>query len=312
VADLLSEQADLNAHIVKLSMQTSQGGKPSSGRTAKMPDPPVLTDRKDLKFEDWLPRMRAKMRTNKDHYPDDDARMMYILSQTGGDAATHLAPHLREDAANPYLTMEDMLEHLKTVYLDLNRKDKAKAQFHELMQRADDLFQPFLTKFLHLAGEAEIPDSEYKYKLNQRLNYHLRNAVANAYVKEKGFQHFSTYCTKIANNQQNAYEIQQRGKKDKKGEPKGRGRGRAPADCTTPDCAELQRNRTPAPAPAAEPCKQFMSAEKRERLSKEGRCFTCEQKEHMRNDCSNKPAADVNHVNNTERELEKMTGKEGP
>jgi hypothetical protein len=281
-----------------------------------MPDPPVLTDGKDPKFEDWLPRMRAKMRTNKDHYPDDDARMTYILSRTGGDAATHLAPRLREDAANPYLTMEDMLEHLKAVYLDPNRKDKAKAQFHELMQRADDLFQPFLTKFLHLAGEAEVPDSEYKYELNQRLNYRLRNAVANAYVKEKGFQHFSTYCTKIANNQQNAYEVQQRGKKDKEdkkeGGPRGRGRGRAPADRTTPDRAEPQRNGTPAPAPAAEPRKQFMSAEKRERLSKEGRCFACEQKGHMRNDCPNKPAADVNDVDDAERELEKMTGKEGP
>jgi hypothetical protein len=93
--------------------------------------------------------------------------------------------------------------------LDLNRKDKVKAQFHELMQRADNAFQPFLTKFLHLAGEAEISDSEYKYKLNQRLNYRLRNAVANVYVKEKGFQHFSTYCMKIANNQQNTYEVQQ-------------------------------------------------------------------------------------------------------
>jgi hypothetical protein len=184
------------------------------------------------------------------------------------------------------------------------------------MQRADDPFQLFLTKFLHLTREAEVPDSEYKYKLNQRLNYRLRNAVANAYVKEKGFQHFSTYCTKIANNQQNAYEVQQRGKKDKEdkkeGGPRGCGRGRAPADRTTPDRAKPQRNRTSVPAPAAEPRKQFMSAEKHERLLKEGRYFTCEQKGHMRNDCPNKPATNMNNVNDAERELEKMTGKEGP
>jgi hypothetical protein len=77
------------------------------------------------------------------------------------------------------------------------------------MQCADNIFQSFLIKFLHLAGEAEIPDSEYKYELNQRLNYCLCNTVANAYVKEKGFQHFSIYCMKIANNQQNTYKIQQ-------------------------------------------------------------------------------------------------------
>ena len=125
---------------------------------------------------------------------------MYILSQTEGNAAIYLTPYLREDAANLYLTIEDMLEHLKTVYLNLNRKNKIKAQFHELMQCVDDLFQLFLIKFLHLAEEAEISDLEYKYELNQRLNYCLCNAVANAYVKEKDFQHFFIYCMKITNN----------------------------------------------------------------------------------------------------------------
>jgi hypothetical protein len=55
-----------------------------------------------------------------------------------------------------------------------------------------------------------------------------------------------------------------------------------------------------------------MSVEKHERLSKEGRCFACEQKEYMRDDCPNKPAADVNNVDDAEHKLEKMTGKEGP
>jgi hypothetical protein len=52
MTDLLSEQADLNSHIIKLSMQISQGGKLSSEHTAKMPDLSVLTNKKDSKFED--------------------------------------------------------------------------------------------------------------------------------------------------------------------------------------------------------------------------------------------------------------------
>jgi hypothetical protein len=111
--------------------------------------------------------MYVKMRTNKNYYPDNNARIIYILSQTRGDAAIYLAPYLREDTANLYLTIENILKHLKTVYLNLNRKNKAKAQFYKLMQHTDDVFQLFLIKFLHLAGEAEIPESEYKYKLNQ-------------------------------------------------------------------------------------------------------------------------------------------------
>jgi hypothetical protein len=152
-----------------------------------------------------------------------------------------------------------MLEYLKAVYLDPNQKNKIKAQFHELMQRADNLFQLFLIKFLHLAREAEVSDLEYKYELNQRLNYHLCNTVANMYVKEKDFQYFSIYYIKIANNQQNMYEVQQQDKKDKENKkkrgPREHGCGRAPADCITLDCAEPQRNKTPVPASAAEPCK---------------------------------------------------------
>ena len=92
------------------------------------------------------------------------------------------------------------MEYLKTVYLNSNRKNKIKAQFHKLMQHTDDMFQSFLIKFLHLAREAEISDSEYKYKLNQRLNYCLCNAVTNTYIKEKDFQYFSIYYMKIVNN----------------------------------------------------------------------------------------------------------------
>ena len=55
-----------------------------------------------------------------------------------------------------------------------------------------------------------------------------------------------------------------------------------------------------------------MSAEKHEYLLKENRCFTCKQKGHMRNDCSNKPATDMNNIDDAECELEKMMRKEGP
>jgi len=52
ITDLLSKQADLNSHIIKLLMQTDQREKPSSEHTVKMPDPLVLTNKKNLKFED--------------------------------------------------------------------------------------------------------------------------------------------------------------------------------------------------------------------------------------------------------------------
>jgi hypothetical protein len=52
MADLLNEQTELNTYITKLLIMRGQQGRPSSEQTVKMLDLLVLTDRKDLKFED--------------------------------------------------------------------------------------------------------------------------------------------------------------------------------------------------------------------------------------------------------------------
>lgn len=41
------------------------------GKSEKVPDPPILTDGKDLKFKDWYIEMKNKLQANTDWYDTD-------------------------------------------------------------------------------------------------------------------------------------------------------------------------------------------------------------------------------------------------
>ena len=61
-------------------------------KSAKIPDPPILTDGKDPTFESWKLQIWGKLRVNADHFPTNEARMAYVFSRTGSDAQGHLRP----------------------------------------------------------------------------------------------------------------------------------------------------------------------------------------------------------------------------
>lgn len=51
---------------------------PSASKSIKLPDPLVLTDGVDPRFEHWLAKMRSRLRSNADHYPTEILQMDYI------------------------------------------------------------------------------------------------------------------------------------------------------------------------------------------------------------------------------------------
>ncbi len=94
------------------------------------------------------------------HFNTEALCMTYVENRTGGDAAKHLARRIRPDAPNCFQTTLEMLTHLEAIYLDPNRLRTARTDFRRLVMRAGDDYHEFLAKFLHLAGEARVPDSK--------------------------------------------------------------------------------------------------------------------------------------------------------
>ncbi|OJD10397.1 hypothetical protein ACJ73_09811, partial [Blastomyces percursus] len=230
-------------------------------RSVKLPDPPLLTDGKDPKFEDWYSKMRGKLEGNADHYTTEALRMTYVESRTGGDAADHLKPRLRDGSPNKFQTAKEMLDCLKAIYLDPNRVQTAKTEFRRLVMRRADDFHQFLTRFLHLAGESELPASEYKYEFNEKLSFDLQRLVITEFHSKSSFDEFSKHCSQVAHTLRKINDTQYRTRK--------------------PATQDVSKNTPSAPRTNAPGSLNFR---------KEGRCYKCSEIGHIARFCTKPPA----------------------
>jgi hypothetical protein len=100
-------------------------------------------------------------------------KLAYVKGLIGGEAAKHISPRLRDDAINPYSTIQDLFEHLTSAYENPNRLFIAKNDFRKLFIKSTQSFYKFHTKFLQLASEAKVASAELKYELNSKLSFAL-------------------------------------------------------------------------------------------------------------------------------------------
>ena len=90
----------------------------ASSRSAKVADPPLLTDGADPTFDNWKLQLQDKLEVNADHFPTTRAKMAYVFGRTGGDAQTHLRPQYAQDLVEPFLSKEEIINYLSSIYKD--------------------------------------------------------------------------------------------------------------------------------------------------------------------------------------------------
>ncbi|ODH17519.1 hypothetical protein ACO22_06266 [Paracoccidioides brasiliensis] len=135
-------------------------------RSVKIDDSKHLTDSKESKFEHWLSWMKNKLQENTDHYPTEHMRIAYIENQTDGDAAHHISDYCK------------------------------------LIMCNEDNYHEFVTKFLHLAGEAKIAKEDYKTDFNDKLFFDLQRMVAVANATINTYAEFQKICAQAVHTLQ--------------------------------------------------------------------------------------------------------------
>ncbi|ODH13146.1 hypothetical protein ACO22_07556 [Paracoccidioides brasiliensis] len=118
----------------------------------------TLVHMTESKFEHWLFWMKNKLWENADHYPTECMRIAYIENQTDEDAAHHIS------------------------------------DYHKLIMRNGDNYHEFVTKFLHLAGEAKIVKEDYKTDFNDKLSFDLQRMMAVANATINTYAEFQKIC----------------------------------------------------------------------------------------------------------------------
>jgi hypothetical protein len=129
-------------------------------RSAKISDPPVLTDRTDPMFENWKIQLQDKLTVNTDYFETEEARKAYVFGRTGMDIQTYLQPRYTDNSVNPFKSAEDIIGHLASIYKDLYKVQNARYNYRSLRIKSTEKFTEFQTRFLQLAGQARIlPDN---------------------------------------------------------------------------------------------------------------------------------------------------------
>ena len=91
-----------------------------------------------------------------------------------------------------------MLEHLKTIYDDLNQVTTAKNQFRQLYMKTTDRFHDFLSEFLYLAAEAGVSDDDLKDELYHRITTKLQELTMAEINSNGSFRQFTSFCSQTA------------------------------------------------------------------------------------------------------------------
>lgn len=100
LAEFKADRDAFGSQIARLVMDSTGGHQTSpmttNRKTSKIPDPPMLTDGKEPRFEDWLLLMRQKLAANADHFDTPQLRMAYVTSRCDGKSSkAHHSSHAR-------------------------------------------------------------------------------------------------------------------------------------------------------------------------------------------------------------------------
>lgn len=306
LTEVKSERDIFGSQIARLMMNGANSHQsspaPALQKTTKIPDPPMLTDGKEPRFEDWLLLMSQKLTANADHFNIPQLRIAYIASRCESKARKHITPRMRDDAMNPYTDSKDVLDHLKTIYEDPNRVATAKHQFRQLYMKTSDKFHEFLSEFLYLAAEADVAEKDWKDELYTKLTTRLQELCISDRIKDGTFQEFSSAASQTASFLE---VINHRNQKSRVFTPnKDTNRGANRSGTTIKKEPILSRSSSPT-APQT-------SGAGRDQLMKEGRCFHCQEHGHLARDCPTKAAtSELKELEQKapENELNKDAGK---
>ena len=282
----------------RLDRPSSPADRPQ--RSAKVADPPILTNGADPSFDNWRLQIRDKLEVNADHFPNVRARMAYIFGRTGGDAQTHLRPRYAEESADAFETDEEMVAHLASIYEDPYKVQNARLAYRSLMMKPSEAFTDFQTRFLHLAGQAKIPADDLVPDLFDKLTVDLQRAVLPTYPNLQTLKELMQQCQAL---DQGLRRIKARTERMKAKNPTN---GPAPnqmAPVRTATSPVSSANPTYVNRSTRKGTPTALTLQKRppynnppqQALSNQGACFSCRQNDHFAKDYPSEKAkrADV-------------------
>ncbi len=137
----------------------------------------IFTDEDESIWDSWRIKIDDKLQTNVDHFDNENICIVYVISRLEGDAAEHIFARCRHDASHSYILIDELFEHLKEIYDELNKNRKCRRKYNALKQ-ADKSFNVFYFDFMKLFSYLEYDDCILMNDLQNKINNRLQNALS--------------------------------------------------------------------------------------------------------------------------------------
>jgi hypothetical protein len=254
----------------------------------------------DIKYGAWKQQMLDKFEEDQEQFASERSYMRYLFNRTKGDANEHLYPRYtsEEENQNPYTSHQEMFATLDSVYKNQFQVRDSRNAYRELKMGANQTFQVFRTKFLHLANGGRIPEADRFHDMYDKLTTTLqRQIVHQLHTLDEDFEKL---CTVAAGIDVELRRINVRSAKEKEvssGRPQPplnrtlaprpqtiAAQTRITNSATKPTGAGFALLQRPTPATPAD-----LTAAK----LPQARCYNCQELGHISRDCPKPKRATV-------------------
>lgn len=271
--------ADLEADAARRQATPSStlgGGK---HRTAKTSDPPLFCEAEgDITLDDWTQRIRDKLTVNRDHFEDDMAKTIYVISRTGGTAAEQIHSYRVEDP-NYFTTPEELLDMLQDVMGNPNKRADMRRELKALKMKTTETFAAFLPKFRRYVTYLKLGEETMVEELTEKIIPRLQRAIATNPVEFKTLRELGAYCQKVDNRLRHVDTTHEREK-----ETSNR------STTSSANASKTPRTTAYVPPPKRSVIEPAVVVTPRRTVSPQplpGRCHNCNKEGHWAKDCPN-------------------------
>lgn len=167
-------------------------------RSPKHDDPAKLDDGTDPTYTAWRSLLRGKLRANADWWPAEQDRIDYVFSCTKGEAQRHLEPRIDEESRDPWQSVDEILQHLDTIFRDHFEAERSENAFHALKQSAGQEFSDFHTEFARLASTGRVPSLTWRSHLWRKLNKEFQNRLLATHHQHTTYQALVRECQRLS------------------------------------------------------------------------------------------------------------------
>jgi len=138
--------------------------------------------------------MNDKLQTNVNHFDNENICIVYVISR------------LEDDALHSYISIDELFEHLKEIYNELNRNQKCRCEYNTLRQ-TDKSFNVFYFNFMKLFSYLDYDDCILMNDLQNKINNHLQNALSVCSENFTSFTRLRIFLQDVNNKQRVNYQL---------------------------------------------------------------------------------------------------------